>query len=821
MITNDMISQVTGIVRRTNLDRMRACYIEYSTDFDGRAECRNFETKIKNAQNKTKNLVWAKEVYELRDTKLSAAAAKYYTSKSILDGIVKEADAIFAADLASRKAKAEAIDAEYGKYEGVLSNERIADARIFVKSYYSTPADVLMFCRKATGAEIKKFETRLDKNLKDNGYKAKAAELDKKFATLLPVKREKAYFTMADALIAQIKMTSADIRVFCNIATGIAVNELVNDINTEKKYLECEEQIDRLHLSKEQTVAWCERVWAEYKSLSLNIDKYRNAQKLKTLQNDANKMYADFKAKAQSIDAEYDKYAGTLSNDKITQARAFVKSYYATAQFITALCQKATLAEIKKFEIRLDKNLKDNGLRAQAAEFDKKFTSLTPVKRDHAYFAAAEATISQIKMASADVRGYCSVATGTAINKLVADINAEKRYLECEEQIDRLGAAKTRTVSWCQRAWSEFSSLSANISKYRNAQKLRDLNDEATKIYTEITCEPYVKALDAKASFKVVIELDEGLKTFKEKDVLKRGIISFDDKWKKRVNDAWSEARKQAAEYYKQGKTYYDQKQYVKSLALFKDAEKYGNTDAYYMIGEHYYYGYAIAENRNKACEYYNKAAELGNINAMNDLGVIYEISQPDVSFKWRKKAVAAGGSYARLGLAKMYYDGRGTTRNYTEARNLFEKLAKEGNAEANAYLGQMFENGIAVKKDENVALEYYKKGLSIDWAKKAYDKLFHKLDEERRDKEIEEQLSLAKRGYPDAQRYIGECYYKGYRTTKSYDMAREWFEKAAKQGNGRAMTLLGDMYMNGEGVKQDLKKAKKYYQDAIKHGEK
>ena len=79
MITNDMISQVTGIVRRANLDKMRACYIEYSTDFDGRAECRDYETKIKNAQKKIRDLVWTKEIYTLRDTRLSAAAAKYYT----------------------------------------------------------------------------------------------------------------------------------------------------------------------------------------------------------------------------------------------------------------------------------------------------------------------------------------------------------------------------------------------------------------------------------------------------------------------------------------------------------------------------------------------------------------------------------------------------------------------------------------------------------------------------------------------------------------------------------------------------------------------
>lgn len=629
MITNDMISQATEKVRRINLDKMRACYTEYSTDFDGRAECRDYETKIKNAQTKARNLAWTKEIYVLRDTRLSAAAAKYYTLKNILDGMVKESDAIVASDLAARQARAKSIDAEYDKYAGILSNEKIADARTFVRNYYATPSEVLMFCQKATSSEIKRFEARLDQNFKDNGHKAAAYELDKKFA------------------------------------------------------------------------------------------------------------------------------------------------------------------------------------------------ALSPIQRNHAYFTTADATIAQIQRTSSDIKNFCTVATIGAINKFVSDINAEKKYLECEEQIDRLAAGKTRTVAWCQRAWNEYKGLLSNISQYRNAQKLRDLNDEATRIYTDVTCEPYTNALNGRVSFKEIISLDEGLKTFKEKDILKKGIPSFDDKWPKKVAEAWAEARKQATEYYKQGNIYYGQKQYEKALGLFRDAEKYGNTDAYYMIGEHYYYGYAVSKSRDMACDYYNKAAELGNINAMIDLGILYETSRPETSFKWRSRAVAAGNNRAALDLAKMYFDGRGTARNYGEAKLLFEKLAKEGNEEANAYLGNMYEKALYVQKNESLALEYYKKGLSVDWVKKAYDKLSHKLDEERRDNEIEEQLALAKRGDPNAQRFIGECYYNGYRTTQSYEMAFEWFKKAAAHGNGRAMSLLGDMYVNGHGVKQDLKKAKKYYKDAIKHGEK
>lgn len=824
MVNNDMISQVTELMRRGNLDKMRACYIEYSTDFDGRAYCREYETKIKNAQKKAKNLAWTDEIYALRDTKLSVAATKYYTLKNVLDDMVKEADSIVAADRSARQAKAKSIDDEYNSFSGLLSNERIADARIFVKNYHATSQSILSFCQKATGAEIKKFEARLDKNFKDNGLRAQAAELDKKFATISTAKRDRSYFTAADMVIAQIKMASADVRVFCNIATGMAIDKLVREINTQKSYHDYEDRIDNLAATKARTMAWCEKVWSEYKVLSPYINEYRNAQKLRDLNNEANAMHTEFLAKAKAIDTEYDRFTGILNNDGIAKARIFAKNYYATPNFITALCKKATATEIKKFEARLDKNFKDNGLRAQASELDKKFVSLSPVKRDKAYFTMAEATIAQIKMASSDVRVYCVNATDIAIDKLVNSINIEKKYLACEEQIDALALSKTRAIAWCQRAWNEYNSLYADISKYRNAQKLRDLNNEATKMYTEIICDPYVKALDARSSFKTVLELEEGLKTFDKKDILQKGIVSFDDKWKKRVADAWTEARKQAHEYFIQGKSNYDKKQYDKSLALFLDADKYGNKECHCHIGLQYYYGYGVAQNQNKAIYYFKIAGNNGDLTAMNYLGDIYDTSSPAEAFAWRKRSVDGGGVYSRLALAKMYYDGRGTAKNTTEARKLFEKLAKEDNPEANAYMGRYYEFEAAISRDKKTydrALECYRKGSSIAWAKKEYDELFHKLDEERRDNEIEEQLALAKKGYPDAQRYIGECYYRGYRTQRSYEMAREWFEKAAKQGNGKAMSLLGDMYANGQGVKQDLKKAKKYYQDAIKHGEK
>ena len=46
----------------------------------------------------------------------------------------------------------------------------------------------------------------------------------------------------------------------------------------------------------------------------------------------------------------------------------------------------------------------------------------------------------------------------------------------------------------------------------------------------------------------------------------------------------------------------------------------------------------------------------------------------------------------------------------YDEALPIFKELAREGDAEAMYYLGMMYYEGWGVKKDENRAIEWWKK---------------------------------------------------------------------------------------------------------------
>jgi TPR repeat protein len=97
--------------------------------------------------------------------------------------------------------------------------------------------------------------------------------------------------------------------------------------------------------------------------------------------------------------------------------------------------------------------------------------------------------------------------------------------------------------------------------------------------------------------------------------------------------------------------------------------------------------------------------------------------------------------------------------------------LAKQGNAEAQKYVGIMYAKGQGVSPEIQEA---------IAWTRKA-----------------------AEQGNADAQNNLGIVYYNGQGVAQDYRTAALWFRKAAAQGNAAAQGSLGVLYARGHGVPQ------------------
>lgn len=75
--------------------------------------------------------------------------------------------------------------------------------------------------------------------------------------------------------------------------------------------------------------------------------------------------------------------------------------------------------------------------------------------------------------------------------------------------------------------------------------------------------------------------------------------------------------------------------------------------------------------------------------------------------------------------------------------------------------------------------------------------------------------LPRAKEGDAEAQTYVGEIFEKGQSVPVDYQLAAEWYRRAAEQGFARAQINLGHLYEKGLGVERDAGQALNWYRKA------
>lgn len=86
-------------------------------------------------------------------------------------------------------------------------------------------------------------------------------------------------------------------------------------------------------------------------------------------------------------------------------------------------------------------------------------------------------------------------------------------------------------------------------------------------------------------------------------------------------------------------------------------------------------------------------------------------------------------------------------------------------------------------------------------------------------DEGLKNLISKAERGDVEAMVMVGDCYNRGFHTSKDDSKAQAYYKMAADKGNPPAMFMVGLGYLNGTGVKQNKVTAIKYIQNAADRG--
>ena len=118
----------------------------------------------------------------------------------------------------------------------------------------------------------------------------------------------------------------------------------------------------------------------------------------------------------------------------------------------------------------------------------------------------------------------------------------------------------------------------------------------------------------------------------------------------------------------------------------------------------------------------------------------------------------------------------------------ILKPLADSGNAKAQYWLADIYENGLGVKPDMTMAMSLLEKS--------------------------------AAQGFLPAERHLGGLYLRGNETLQNFGKAQTWLHKAAVAGDGEAQEELGHIHALGLGVTADIPEAYAWYETAALSGD-
>lgn len=234
----------------------------------------------------------------------------------------------------------------------------------------------------------------------------------------------------------------------------------------------------------------------------------------------------------------------------------------------------------------------------------------------------------------------------------------------------------------------------------------------------------------------------------------------------------------------------------------FKKAEKYyllaSTAGSYDRLGKLYLagsLGKQSPKDIQKGVAYLEKAAEMGNVEAMYSLGYIYETGNYIDTVDGKKalkyySLLADNGMPDGLFKMGQYYENGegGLNQDSLKAVDYYRKAADMGHGEAMCFLGDFYRIGQFLPLDKNRAFQYYSMADSVGEEMGTY--------------------------------YVGRSYLEGCGVAVDTSLAIPYLKAAAEAGIGRAAYLIGDFYNFAKGgLQSDGDSALRYYISAYKNG--
>lgn len=265
-----------------------------------------------------------------------------------------------------------------------------------------------------------------------------------------------------------------------------------------------------------------------------------------------------------------------------------------------------------------------------------------------------------------------------------------------------------------------------------------------------------------------------------------------------------------------------------KALPTITSLANSGHAFSQYQLATLYYH-FGAAKDHAVSAHWYRKAADAGNVAAINNLGAMYLSGEgvakdPAESARLYRKAADAGYAPAETNLAGMYRTGLGVQKDVDRALRLLRKSADAGYTEAYRALGDMYLGGEGVPQNDTEAMRLYRLAADAGDAEGQYSLGWSYANGKGVAQDYGEAMrwwrKATEAGSSTAQASLGTLYANGNGVARDDERAVQLFRQSADAGNAMGQRLLGVMYVNGRGVKQDVEEAVRWYRKAAEAGD-
>lgn len=220
------------------------------------------------------------------------------------------------------------------------------------------------------------------------------------------------------------------------------------------------------------------------------------------------------------------------------------------------------------------------------------------------------------------------------------------------------------------------------------------------------------------------------------------------------------------------------------ALETYEKAYELGNLEAARQLGWLYAQNKTYG-NIDNAIKYYTAAAENGHTNSMHAVARLHHnyyknFLDIDKAVYWYTRAEEKGHHKAGVALGQMYLTGAGVDANTSVGLLYLNKYVRKSNYDAFFWLARAMQHGLGLELDIDKAEDLYEQLVDLKHANATNNYAF-----------ILHQKSNGNRGYRRAMRY---------------------FKSADKRGSITAKLNIGWMLEHGQGVGIDINKALDYY---------